>query len=262
VIQLALLLLLYQSPLAGADTTPCGNAPLAGELRPVLEAPFTDTADALGRLQNTSRILLAHRDRRALFATTYVFTITEYRRMLAEGRFRNGSAFEHLTAVFANLYRAALWNDVRGAGDANPEAWRIAFGNSGRADVSPPLLLLLSVNAHITHDLPLALLASGEELGSREQRADYDAFNEAFRVAVSESWDVLDRFGAAHGELARGLEGHMALSLVYRKRADAWSDAAYLAALPAEREPEGREWLEEKSRDLANEYLGWRLVVR
>jgi hypothetical protein len=117
-------------------------------------------------------------DHRAVFALTYLRTTEEFLRTVqADPTFFDDPPWvNHEDAVFAELYFQA--EDAYGAGDAVPEAWRIAFDSASSPDVTGPGDLLLGMNAHINRDLPFTLAAVGlvkPDGGSR--KTDHDRVN-------------------------------------------------------------------------------------
>src|SRR4051812_6356941 len=88
---------------------------------------------------------------------------------------------ERLDLIFAGLYFSALRDSI--AGRPVPAAWDALFAARYRSDVDRIQFALAGMNAHINHDLALALVATDAALnvtpaaGSPEHH-DYVAVNE------------------------------------------------------------------------------------
>ena len=92
--------------------------------------------------------------------------------------FRHPSYLNYLDAVFARLYFSAFDAYTRGAEDAVPAAWRVAFEAADARRVNGLGDMLLGMNAHISRDLPFALAEIGLDTAEGESgREDYDRVN-------------------------------------------------------------------------------------
>ena len=93
---------------------------------------------------------------------------------LGDGVFTNQAFMTRLDAVFAGLYL----RQVSASGAALDKAWVPLF-EGRRASCEPIQFALAGMNAHINHDLPIALVRTCRQLGltlkSPGVRADYDA---------------------------------------------------------------------------------------
>ena len=93
---------------------------------------------------------------------------------LGGGVFSNPAFLTRLDAVFAGLYL----KQVSASGAALDKAWAPLFEGRGSA-CEPIQFALAGMNAHINHDLPVALVRTCRQLGLTLQspgvRADYDA---------------------------------------------------------------------------------------
>lgn len=90
------------------------------------------------------------------------------------GAFANPAFLTRLDAVFAGLYL----QQVSASGASLDKAWAPLFEGRGLAS-EPIQFALAGMNAHINHDLPIALVRTCRQLGLTLQspgvRADYDA---------------------------------------------------------------------------------------
>ncbi|WP_457033309.1 DUF5995 family protein [Kitasatospora sp. P5_F3] len=99
---------------------------------------------------------LAESDGVAVFNRMYL-TVTELiRDRLAQAHFDDPVAVAELDAAFAARYLAAV--DANGAGHRPAACWRPLFELRGHPGIHPLQFALAGMNAHIEHDLPLAVL--------------------------------------------------------------------------------------------------------
>jgi hypothetical protein len=140
--------------------------------------------------------LRAGRDGRRHFHATYLRTTRAVADEIARGGFADNVWLERWDLVFADLYLDALAADR--AGRPVPAPWRIAFDAArNRLDLPPVRHVLLGMNAHISYDLPQALIAVIEP-GEFDDPA-------LLRRRAADHWHVDDvllaRVGAEDGEL-------------------------------------------------------------
>ncbi|WP_432253670.1 DUF5995 family protein [Streptomyces sp. HNM1019] len=92
----------------------------------------------------------------AVFNGVYLSVTEEVSRRLADGYFHDPSATEELDVRFAGRYLAAV--DAAATGGRPPACWRPLFQLRCHPGVRPVQFALAGINAHIGHDLALALL--------------------------------------------------------------------------------------------------------
>jgi len=100
---------------------------------------------------------------------------------LARQSFEDGRFLERLDVRFAGLFLSALDAHERGAADV-PSAWVPLFSQRSRRGVAPLQFALAGMNAHINRDLPVALVATCQELGldllaAGAEHADFERVN-------------------------------------------------------------------------------------
>lgn len=97
---------------------------------------------------------------------------------ITEGFFADDVFVQRLDVVFAQLYLDAVRGDRDGG--AVPQCWEPLF-TSRRRPLAPVQFAVAGMNAHINHDLPVALVTTCEQLGldpgGRAVRSDYDKVN-------------------------------------------------------------------------------------
>jgi hypothetical protein len=152
------------------------------------------------------------------------------------GTFRKSGFLERLDVVFAGLYFEAVEaseGDLR----SSPKAWAPLFDGRGRRDVAPIQFALCGMNAHINHDLPLALVTTASELGSELERGtaehrDFEAVNAILRDTEErvKHWFATG-FVAVIDEAFGRLDDVLAIWSVERARDQAWTAGETIEAL-------------------------------
>lgn len=103
-------------------------------------------------------------------------------RLGAGGFFHDETFMSDMTVRFAGF-----WFDAYDAGDRPPPAWKPLFANRSRRGVLPIQFALAGMNAHIEHDLPLAVIstciAHGRSPNSEGLREDYERVNDLLAAA-------------------------------------------------------------------------------
>jgi hypothetical protein len=162
---------------------------------------FKTLDDVVSGLAALEARFLARGDRRAIFLTVYGLMSREMRRRIEAGTFRDHAWVSRYVVAFANYYRDALDGFERGV--AVPKSWRIAF--SAAHDASGLVLqdVLLGINAHINHDLALALtdVSIGPDRAARQE--DHAAVNGVLRSLTDA---VADRVAELYAEGLAGLD--------------------------------------------------------
>jgi hypothetical protein len=248
-----------------------GWAPLQAAMTDALVHPPTRISDVLA-IQVTVQAILDQlppspaNNRVAAFNKLYL-TIT--RRV--DVAVQTGAAWpeflEMLDVEFAKRYFTALdlWNRER---DETPDVWEVLFRRAGDLHMSELVAAILGVNAHINHDLSLALIATWEKLGPPPNGTiypDYLLVNKIFyeeiqplRRGFSDDWQMeLDR-------LVGPLDDWSQRILVKVTRGHAWDTALRLWPLRDDAEVfEDARRLMDKAASLLGEWLifGDRLVT-
>ncbi|MER7752310.1 DUF5995 family protein [Kitasatospora sp. NPDC097643] len=113
----------------------------------------------------------------AVFNQLYLSVTEAVRDRLSAGYFADPAAMAELDVVFAGRYLLAVAADA--AGQEPPACWRPLFALRAHRGVHPLQFALAGMNAHIQHDLPLAVLDTCRRLGRRpaDLAADYHRIN-------------------------------------------------------------------------------------
>ncbi|WP_327675016.1 DUF5995 family protein [Kitasatospora sp. NBC_00458] len=111
----------------------------------------------------------------AVFNRMYL-TVTETVRARL-GEFSDPGAVAELDVLFAGRYLLAV--DAVAGGRRPPACWRPLFGLRADPEVHPVQFALAGMNAHIQHDLPLAVVDACRRLGCGPEQlaADYHRIN-------------------------------------------------------------------------------------
>jgi Family of unknown function (DUF5995) len=172
------------------------------DLLPLIETPYETIDDVVESLSAVERLLRERRDRRAVFASAYLAITLAVREKSGAGFFDDNEWVRRYDVAFADLYRRALHDFELGRYEAVPRAWRFSFETSLSGDSLVLQDLLLGINAHINHDLALALDAVSIDPRDRRHR-DHTRVNDVLAAAT----DALqDRIARAYAPALRVLD--------------------------------------------------------
>ena len=132
-------------------------------------------------------VLLADGDGLKWFHQLYRQVTQAVKARCAAGGFSDLAWLAQLDVQFAALYFDALAKFL--SGGAVPGSWRVLFECRNRASVARIQFALAGVNAHINHDLPVALVRTCQATGSIPQHgslhyADYTAVNSTLDTLI------------------------------------------------------------------------------
>ncbi|MFJ3774631.1 DUF5995 family protein [Streptomyces sp. NPDC090075] len=143
-----------------------------------LTAPVGTVVSRMRALDAT----LPERDGIAVFNRVYLAVTEEVERRLDAGRFGDPRAAEALDVRFAERYLAAV---DAAEGDRRPPAcWRPLFQFRRHPGVRPLQFALAGINAHIGHDLALAVVDACRTLGCEPADLE-DEFDRVGELLVS-----------------------------------------------------------------------------
>jgi hypothetical protein len=201
---------------------------------PFVTAPTTvdEVIDRMRAIDAT----LPETDGVAWFNRLYLEVTVAVRQAVEAGRFQHSSFLERLDVVFAAIYL-----DAYDAGQHEPEsvarAWAPLFAERGRRDIAPIQFALAGMNAHINHDLGIALVETVSQLGIELRRGtpEHDDYHTVNRLLVETEERVKHWF--ATGFLAvidrtfGRLDDVLAMWNVERARDAAWTTGETLEVL-------------------------------
>ncbi len=223
---------------------------------PGVPAPATSVAEVIARMQAIAAATPAG-DGLACFNRMYLEVTQQVGSRLRQGFFADPAFMTQLDVTFANLYFAA----AGAAGDpaAVPLAWRPLIERRASPGIEPIQFALAGMNAHINHDLPVAMVSTCTALGTEPQAgphsADYqkvDRLLDAAEQSIRQSFEsapelAVDRHLAAVCDLvanwsinsARDLAWNNCL-LLWGMRGDPAASALFLDSLAASTAVAGR----------------------
>ena len=140
----------------------------------------TTIADVITFMENLDAVLPAN-DGVKWFNRLYLLVTRAVSQGPPGGGWADAQWLNHLDVVFAQFYFDALarWQT---APDAVPRAWQALFEVRYQPDIERVQFALAGMNAHINHDLPLAVVQTCAELQTVPDRgsphyADFEAVN-------------------------------------------------------------------------------------
>jgi hypothetical protein len=152
--------------------------------RPVPGVPVTSVAGAIASMEAIGAALPAA-DGLACFNRMYLDVTRQVNSELTAGFFADPAFMAHLDVTFANLYLAAA--QVASTPAAVPMAWRPLVEQRATAGIEPVQFALAGMNAHINHDLPIAMASTCAVLatapGAGSHFADYQKVDQLLDAA-------------------------------------------------------------------------------
>jgi hypothetical protein len=154
------------------------------DLAPASPAPLTSVADVIARMEAIGASLAAG-DGLACFNRMYLEVTEQVASNLQAGFFADPQFMTQLDITFASLYFAAV--DAADDQAAVPLAWRPLFEHRATPGIEPVQFALAGMNAHINHDLPLAVTGTCTALGTSPaagtHQADYQKVDQLLDAA-------------------------------------------------------------------------------
>jgi hypothetical protein len=199
-----------------------------------IEAQYESVDDVIEGLSALEKVLYERRDRRGVFTSAYLSMTKEIEGSVGEHQYKDGEWVSRYAVSFANLYRSAFVSFEEGDLDAVPKPWRMSFeaSSAGRGLLLQDLLL--GINAHINHDLPIALVDVTIDPNREQRRHDHFAVNQSIKRATD---PVQDRISSLYAPVFRLLdEGFGRLDedvtsfSIEKARLNAWVSAIALAS--------------------------------
>ena len=210
--------------------------------------PVTSVEEAIARMQAIEQSLPAA-DGLACFNRMYLEVTQDVNSRLAQGYFSDPSFLSTLDTEFANIYFLAV-DAVADPSKPVPAAWQPLMEARSESGIYPIQFALAGMNAHINHDLPIALVQTCTQLetapadGSHHE--DYqkvDALLDAAEQSVRQSFEsgaalqddrhaqeVLDLVGNWSINSARDVAWDTALAL-WRSRGDPTVEVLIMSGL-------------------------------
>ena len=160
---------------------------------PAPEAPVTSVPEAIARMEAIEAALPAA-DGFACFNRMYLDVTSQVYSEIGQGFYGDPEFMTELDVQFANLYFDAV--DVAGDPAAVPLAWRPLAERRDDAGIESIQFALAGMNAHINHDLPIAMVKTCTALATAPEDvphfADYqkvDQLLDAAEQAIRQSFE-------------------------------------------------------------------------
>lgn len=161
---------------------------------PAPAPPATTIDGVLARMQSIDADLPSG-DGLACFNRMYLQVTQGVNGQVQQGSFGDPDFVSHLDVVFANIYFAAV-DALSGPPSALPEAWQPLLAARNTTGIEPIQFALAGMNAHINHDLPLAVVTTCTDLTTAPSDAchhdDYqrvDALLDASEQSIREAFE-------------------------------------------------------------------------
>lgn len=204
----------------------------ASELIPTAN-PAT-VADVVALMQSIDSVLPAD-DGLRWFNRLYLMVTEQVHATLNEGAWQSPVWLDRLDVLFAGYYFDALRASL--AGQSTPAAWTAVFESRFQPCIDRIQFALAGMNAHINHDLALALLSTDAEMNmipadDGPEHHDYESVNLLLNDLMPATLTMLS--GDALGLLAEdtGKVGRLlAFWNICKARDLAWDFAAHLRGL-------------------------------
>lgn len=146
---------------------------------------------------------------------------------IAQGRFEDGPRMDRFATTFASFYTRAWRREV-----PPPRCWQASWRVASDPDLLIVQHLLLGVNAHVNHDLPLAVVDLAGPGGDIDDlRADFDAINDTLAKTVQLVLRDLDRVSRWANEAAALGGGRLFNFSLQAARSQAWAAAQRLSRI-------------------------------
>jgi len=195
--------------------------------------PVSSVGEAIARMEFIAASTSSG-DGLACFNRMYLEVTTEVGRRIGQGFFTDPDFMTRLDVTFANLYFDAA--DAARQSETVPLAWRPLIEERANIKIEPIQFALAGMNAHISHDLPLALVSTCADLDTEPQagthHADYqrvDRLLDAAEQSVRQSFEsAAERAVDQHLQAVEDLVANWAINSA---RDLAWNNALLLWGL-------------------------------
>jgi hypothetical protein len=211
--------------------------PYDAQLLSVLQIAPTSVADVLATMRAIDE-LAVDGDGLKWFNWLYFQVTQAVETRVSAGGFTDPGFLSGLDVQFAQLYFNALKNFL--SNNTLPDCWQSLFAQRNQTALTRIQFALAGINAHINHDLPIAIVAtctidSLSPQHNTTQYTDYSSLNTNLDNLISEAKQVLNvRFlGDALPGVAQ-LENTIAGWSVSAAREAAWNNAELLWHLRGE----------------------------
>lgn len=206
----------------------------------VTAPPPTTIAEVISLMQAIDN-LLPPTDGLKWFNRLYLMVTQQVDLNPPNGQWQSPAWLTRLDVVFANLYFSAIAGSL--TGETIPSAWNALFESRYQPNIDRILFALAGMNAHINHDLALALVSTDAELNvtpapASPEHADYQSVNALLQALMPATLtmlatDTLGLLAQDTGKIGRVL----AFWDIVQARNLAWDFANQLRTLPTPLQP-------------------------
>jgi len=210
--------------------------PQDADLSRIVGEPHPATIqDVISKMQ-TIDALLPSDDGLKWFNRLYLLVTQQVDQRPPEGGWKSPDWLMRLDVVFAGLYFVAVENYLNEKGA--PSAWKALFESRHEPGIDRIQFALAGMNAHINHDLALALLATDQQMNvvpdlASPEHADYISINDLLSSLMPSTLamlatDTLGLMAQDSGKIGQLL----AFWNICEARNLAWDFADHLRVLP------------------------------
>jgi Family of unknown function (DUF5995) len=213
-----------------------GESATDNQLIQIASGPASATIDEVLDLMQRIDNLLPSGDGLKWFNLLYMRVTQEVDSNPPPGGWKDPVWLTHLDVVFAQFYRTAILNWLNRSADM-PSSWKALFEARFRPGIERIQFALAGMNAHINHDLALALIQTDAELnlipgGTSPEHDDFERVNGLLEAALPQALQFLA--AGILGELAEDTGKIGRLLAIWNVRAArdmAWDFADHLRSL-------------------------------
>ncbi|HEX8159928.1 MAG TPA: DUF5995 family protein [Solirubrobacteraceae bacterium] len=203
------------------------------------ERAVVEAIDAVAAHMESIAIPLPYNDGIRRFNELYLAVTRAVAAHTAKAAFTDPAFMSRLDVVFANLYFSAV--DDSNSREKIPPAWAPLFELRSARGIAPLQFAIAGMNAHINHDLVLALVSTSAEFGVKLNRGSvqHHDYTIVDRILAKVQNEIKQRF-------TTGLVGDVDMAFgeaddvfanwsVERARDNAWTNAQTLVAIGGNR---------------------------
>ncbi len=191
--------------------------------------PATSIAEAITRMQQIETALPTS-DGLACFNRMYLEVTQQVNDGISQGFYSDPEFMQHLDVVFANIYFAAVDAVVAEPTDL-PAAWQPLLEVRSNPGIYPIQFALAGMNAHINHDLPIAVVQTCTGLGiAPDQGTHHDDYQKVDGILDAAEQSIRQSFESSV-VLEADHRAQMVLDLVGNWSINSARDVAWDTAL-------------------------------
>lgn len=171
------------------------TAPAPQDLLKAVSEPLPVTIDQVIATMQTIDTLLPDSDGLKWFNLLYLLVTKEVQANHDTSTFADPAWVARLDVVFANFYFKAIADFLNQSG-STASSWSALFEARSRTDVDRIQFALAGMNAHINHDLALALLQTNQEMNlvpshDSPEHNDYEKVNDLLETVLPKALEFL-----------------------------------------------------------------------